>query len=130
MTTSTSAAASTELSGGVRAIAETHDGVGAEFGEFSQSLRIASGGDDVTCAQPLGDLHGHLAGATRSTENQHRLAGLKVVRRRSATHDDIAGFIAAATSTGSVPSGNTKLWRRSITVCSAIAPDVVSPSAK
>jgi hypothetical protein len=34
----------------------------------------------------------------------------------SATHDDSAGFIAAATPTGSTPSGSSKLWRRSITV--------------
>ena len=46
----------------------------------------------------------------------------KLVRRRRASHDDMAGFIAAATATGSVPSGRTMLRRASMTVCSAIDP--------
>ena len=52
------------------------------------------------------------------------------MRRRSATHDDIAGFMAAAMAAGSLPSGSTMLRRRSTTVCSAIAPMVVSGSTK
>jgi hypothetical protein len=48
------------------------------------------------------------------------------MRRRSATHDDIAGFIAAAIWMGSMPSGSTTLRSRSMTVRSAIVPSVVS----
>ncbi len=54
----------------------------------------------------------------------------KGTRWRSATQDDIAGFIAAATATGSVVSGSTTLRRVSMTVCSAIAPIAVSGRTK
>ena len=54
----------------------------------------------------------------------------KDTRWRSATQDDMAGFIAAATVTGSVPSARTMLRRVSMTVCSAIAPMVVSGRTK
>ena len=50
------------------------------------------------------------------------------MRRRSATHEDIAGFIAAATRTGSIPLGSTTLRSSSITVRSAIVPSGVSSS--
>ncbi|HEV7706685.1 MAG TPA: hypothetical protein VGP16_00675 [Asanoa sp.] len=50
----------------------------------------------------------------------------KSTRRRNATHDDIAGFIAAAIRTGSMPLGRTTLRRRSMTVRSAIVASVVS----
>ena len=40
------------------------------------------------------------------------------------------GFIAAATATGSLPSGSTMLRRVSMTVCWAIAPIVVSGRMK
>ena len=56
--------------------------------------------------------------------------GSKLIRRRSATHDDMAGFMAAAMATGSAPAGRTTLRRRSTTVCWAIAPIVVSSSTK
>ena len=56
--------------------------------------------------------------------------GSKLIRRRSATHDDMAGFMAAAIATGSAPSGSTTLRRRSMTVRSAIAPIVVSSRTK
>jgi hypothetical protein len=42
----------------------------------------------------------------------------------------MAGFIAAATATGSAPSGSTTLRRVSMTVCSAMAPIVVSGRMK
>jgi hypothetical protein len=54
----------------------------------------------------------------------------KPTRRRSATHDDIAGFIAAATATGSAASSSTTLRRGSISVRSAIEPSVVSSRTK
>jgi hypothetical protein len=56
--------------------------------------------------------------------------GWKDTRWRSATQDDMAGFIAAASATGSAPSGSTMLRRGSMTVCSAIAPRVVSGRMK
>ena len=43
---------------------------------------------------------------------------------------DMAGFMAAAMSTGSLSSGRATLRRRSTTVCSAIAPIVVSGRMK
>ena len=55
-----------------------------------------------------------------------RWPGLKSIRRRNATHEDMAGFIPAATTTGSIESGRTTLRSRSITVRSAIVPRVVS----
>jgi hypothetical protein len=55
---------------------------------------------------------------------------VKSIRRLSATHADIAGFMPAATCTASAPAGNSTLRRRSITVRSAIAPNVVSVNAK
>ena len=51
-------------------------------------------------------------------------------RWRSATQEDMAGFMAAATAIGSLPSGSTMLRRVSMTVCSAIAPIVVSGRMK
>jgi hypothetical protein len=51
-------------------------------------------------------------------------------RYRSASHDDMAGFMAAATATGSVPGGSTTLRRTSIRVCSAIEPRVPSCRTK
>ena len=53
-----------------------------------------------------------------------------VTRWRSATHEDMAGFIAAATATGSLDPGRTTLRRGSMMVCSAIAPIVVSGRMK
>ena len=46
----------------------------------------------------------------------------KSIRCRSATHEDMAGFIAAATTTGSMVSGSTTLRSSSITVRSAMVP--------
>jgi hypothetical protein len=40
-------------------------------------LRIASGGDDATGAEPLGHLNGHLPGTPGAAQHQHGLAGLK-----------------------------------------------------
>ena len=91
-------------------------------GSAASCSGVAARGDDPARAELLGDLHGHLPGVAGGAQNQHVLAGLEPIRRRSATHDDIAGFMAAATSTGSLPPGSTKLRRRSMTVCSAIAP--------
>ena len=51
-------------------------------------------------------------------------------RWRSATQEDIAGFMAAATATGSLPEGRTMLRQVSMTVCSAMAPRVVSGRMK
>jgi hypothetical protein len=56
--------------------------------------------------------------------------GSKLMRRRSAIHDDIAGFIDAATRIGSAESGSAMLRRGSMTVYSAIAPMVVSGRTK
>ena len=50
----------------------------------------------------------------------------KSILLRNATHEDITGFIAAATATGSMLSGRTTLHASSITVRSAIVPSVVS----
>jgi hypothetical protein len=52
------------------------------------------------------------------------------IRERSAIHEDIAGFIAAAVATTSRSAGSGALRRRSTTVCSAIAPRVVSGRTK
>ena len=57
-------------------------------------------------------------------------AGSKATRWRRPTQEDMAGFIAAATATGSLSSGSTTLRRVSMTVCSAIAPIVVSGRMK
>jgi hypothetical protein len=56
--------------------------------------------------------------------------GASSMRRRSATQEDIAGFIAAASATGSVPAGSSIERRASITARSAIAPCGVSSSRK
>jgi hypothetical protein len=48
---------------------------------------------------------------------------LKSIRRRNATQEDMAGFIAAATAMGSISSGSTTLRSSSITVRSAIVPE-------
>ena len=42
----------------------------------------------------------------------------------------MAGFMAAATAMGSLPTGKTMLRRVSMTVCSAIAPTRVSGRMK
>ena len=51
-------------------------------------------------------------------------------RRRSATHDDMAGFIAAATLATSVPSGSSTARRTSTMAWSAIVPMTSLPAAK
>ena len=51
-------------------------------------------------------------------------------RWRSATQEDMAGFMAAATAIGSASPGRTMLRRVSMTVCSAIAPTRVSGRTK
>jgi hypothetical protein len=56
--------------------------------------------------------------------------GAKSIRRRRATHEAMAGFIAAAMGTGSVSAGRTMLRRRSTTVRSAMAPRLVSGRTK
>ena len=56
--------------------------------------------------------------------------GWNWIRWRSATQEDMAGFMAAATAMGSLPSGKTMLRRVSMTVCSAIAPIAVSGRMK
>lgn len=52
------------------------------------------------------------------------------IRERSAIHDDIAGFMAAAVATTSQSAGSDTLRRRSATVRSAIAPRVASGRTK
>ncbi|MFJ1896202.1 hypothetical protein [Streptomyces sp. NPDC088115] len=58
------------------------------------------------------------------------LPGRSETRERSATHEDMPGFIAAATSAGSVPDGSTTARRRSATAFSAMVPGAVSEATK
>ena len=59
-----------------------------------------------------------------------RCPGWSAIRVRSAIHEDIAGFIAAAIVAASLPAGSGTLRRRSTTVRSAIDPSVVSGRTK
>jgi len=81
-------------------------------------------------AEVLGDLDREPSGGSRCAEDQDALSTLKSIRRRSATHDDIAGFIAAATTTGSRSSGIVTLRCRSMRTRSAIEPRWVSGRRK
>lgn len=58
------------------------------------------------------------------------LPGRNVMRERSATQEDMPGFIAAATSAGSVPDGSAMARRRSTTAFSAMVPGAVSEATK
>jgi hypothetical protein len=51
-------------------------------------------------------------------------------RRRSATQEDMAGFIAAAILATSTPSGNSTVRRGSTTAFSAIVPITSSSATK
>jgi hypothetical protein len=109
----------------------TPDGVGgAERGQAGQSVGVAPRGDDLVRAEQLRDVDRHPAGVAGGTEDEHVLPGLELDPWRSATQDDMAGFMAAATAIGSRSSGRTMLRRASMTVCSAIAPIVVSGRTK
>ena len=55
-----------------------------------------------------------------------RCPSRKSILLRNATHEDMTGFIAAATTTGSLPSGRTTLRSSCITVRSVIVPSLVS----
>ena len=56
--------------------------------------------------------------------------GEKLIRWRSATQLDMAGFIAAAIVAGSASGASVTLRRRSITVCCAMLPQRVSGRMK
>ena len=57
---------------------EPDGGVGSELADGGQALGVAAGADDRAGTQSLGDLHGHPARASGSTQNQHGLTGLKI----------------------------------------------------
>ena len=124
MTMSTSAAAAPSAPGVVGIAGQRDDVVGAEVGQRGQAVGIAAGADDAAGAEALGDLDGHLPALPVAPSTSTLWPGWKATRRRSATQEDIAGFIAAAIVTGSASGGQLDARRRSTTACSAIVPSV------
>ena len=129
MSTSAAAAASA-LAGRVRVVGQLDDVVGADRGQRPQPIGVTSGADHPSRAEPLGDLDGHRSRVAGRAEHEDALPGLIGTRRRSATHDDIAGFIAAATLATSTSSGSSIARRASTTALSAIVPSTSSSATK
>jgi hypothetical protein len=91
---------------------------------------VASGGHDAAGAEPPRDLHGHRPRVAGGTQDEDRLTGRKPTRRRSATQDDIAGFIAAAIAATSTPAGSCTERLGSTSARSAIVPVTSSAATK
>ena len=105
--------------------------VGAERRQRLQAAAVAPAPTTRPGPEPLGDLHRHRPGVAGRAEHEHALAAFwSATRRRSATHEDIAGFIAAAIFATSTPSGSSIDLRTSATAFSAIVPIASSSATK
>ena len=84
----------------------------------------------MICSAPsVSRSDGQLAGVTCGSEDEHVCPAWNCTRWRSATQEDMAGFMAAATARVAV-RGQDELRRMSMTVCSAIAPTRASGRTK